>query len=360
MNLLKTILSGENRILSRVIRGRNLNLGDLEKNKRFNKSIHELVTIMFAVVLGLGLQELDHIDKETPCIDFGFLFVAYIAVILSWWFYHKGTIAGPAESNVLSYSIDCLLIVFYWLMMHWRGHLCWLLFFYTCMFLLYFLWELVRVYQPSDQIEREKVKHACTINLVFVVLSGLITAACWLLKRFPESDKYVCLAAVAILVVSYRIPISIIYSRRAHIDDGLWKGQQEMNSGSPTDMDRHLAERAKMVSAKARAHLSGFRVGAAVLSESGNIYVGCNIEFDNYSNTIHAEEAAISALIVAGDSKPVKIAVFTHTEEPCFPCGMCRQSLFELGGKDLVVLACTETRIEQALLAELIPSAFHL
>jgi cytidine deaminase len=359
MDFIKILLPRTDGFLSRTIQKCNLNLGDAERTDKFNKSIHELVTIMFAVVLGLGLQELDHINQQTPVSDFGFFVVAYVAVVLSWWFYHKGTITGPSEGNVFSYSIDCLLIVVYWLMIHWRGHLGWLLVFYTCMFLLYLLWELVRACQPRDQIEK-KVEYAYIVNLVFFILSLLIAGAYWLLKQFPQSGQYVCLTAIAILVVFYRIPISIIYSRcGTSAQREILKGQQEMkNAGN--EIDENLKRRAKDVSTKARAHLSRFRVGAAVLSEAGNIYVGCNIEFDNYSNTIHAEEAAISALVAAGDSKPTKIAVFTETEKPCFPCGMCRQSLFELGGKNLVVLACTETQINEASIGELLPSAFHL
>ncbi len=107
-------------------------------------------------------------------------------------------------------------------------------------------------------------------------------------------------------------------------------------------------------------HLSDFPVGAAILSDTGKIYVGCNVEFDNYSNTIHAEEAAISAFIAAGEKHPVCIAVFTFDDEIWFPCGMCRQSLFELGGKDLKVIACNNTTCERKTMGELLPSGFHL
>jgi cytidine deaminase len=129
---------------------------------------------------------------------------------------------------------------------------------------------------------------------------------------------------------------------------------------NPNEMNARLAESAKSIAANARVHLSKFRVGAAVLSDSGKIYLGCNVEFDNYSNTIHAEEAALSALVAAGDSKPVKIAVFTEAETPCFPCGMCRQSLYELGGPDLEVLACNNHEVKEARMQELMPFAFHL
>jgi len=124
--------------------------------------------------------------------------------------------------------------------------------------------------------------------------------------------------------------------------------------------EKMVVGRAKDVAANARMHLSGFAVGAAILSDTGNIYVGCNVEFDNYSNTIHAEEAAISAFISAGEKHPVCIVVFTFDDKVWFPCGMCRQSLFELGGKDLKVIACNNNTSEMKTMEELLPFGFHL
>lgn len=106
---------------------------------------------------------------------------------------------------------------------------------------------------------------------------------------------------------------------------------------------------------KAQPHLSQFRVGAAIFSSSGKVYSGANIEFDNYSNTIHAEEAALTAMLMAGEFTPIAIAVCTGTPEPWFPCGMCRQSLFERGGPGLTVIACTDTKQEIMTMAELLP-----
>ena len=121
-----------------------------------------------------------------------------------------------------------------------------------------------------------------------------------------------------------------------------------------------LVDKAKAASINARAHLSGFKVGAAIVSEAGNIYTGCNIEFDNYSNTIHAEEAAISAFVSAGETCPVAIAVATHGHEVQFPCGMCLQSLFELGGPTLKVIACNNDKYKIKNISELLPSGFRL
>ena len=125
-----------------------------------------------------------------------------------------------------------------------------------------------------------------------------------------------------------------------------------------SDVEVGLVGLAKEVADKARVHLSGYRVGAAILSGSGEVYVGCNVEFDNYSNTIHAEESAISAFVAAGESKMRKVVVFTFGESVAYPCGMCRQSLFELGGYELEVISCKEKVVERRSMRDLIPEAF--
>ena len=126
------------------------------------------------------------------------------------------------------------------------------------------------------------------------------------------------------------------------------------------NQDVLLIERAKAASKNAKAHLSKYTVGAAILAKNGKIYVGCNIEFDNYSNTIHAEEAAISALISDGESTFDVIAVYTPGNKLEFPCGMCRQSLFELGGPNLRVIACNPTKHETKSITQLLPDGFKL
>jgi len=122
-----------------------------------------------------------------------------------------------------------------------------------------------------------------------------------------------------------------------------------------------LLEKAKNIQKNAVAKLSTFKVGAAILTNKNNIFCGCNIEFDNYSNTIHAEEAAISALISnSPDEKPVCIAIFTESSELDFPCGMCRQSLYEFGGKEMLVISSNKDKYEIKTMNELLPYAFQL
>lgn len=126
-------------------------------------------------------------------------------------------------------------------------------------------------------------------------------------------------------------------------------------------MDRNLLiKEAKKASKYSYCKLSNFRVGAAIESSNGNIYTGNNIEFYNYSNTIHAEESAIANLFASGENKLKAIAIYTPGTKLYFPCGKCLQSLFELGGNELVVIASNDSTSEQKKIIDLLPFGFTL
>ena len=83
---------------------------------------------------------------------------------------------------------------------------------------------------------------------------------------------------------------------------------------------------------------SKFKVGAAVLFESGNIYGGCNIENASFGATNCAERTAIFKGISEGETKIKAIAEVGSFEEITYPCGICRQVLSEFGDGDMVVI----------------------
>ena len=94
--------------------------------------------------------------------------------------------------------------------------------------------------------------------------------------------------------------------------------------------NEELMKLAKEVSANSYSPYSKFPVGACVLYESENIYVGCNIENSSYGLSLCAERNAISTAIAAGEkSKILKIAVYSPKSAKCYPCGACRQWLQE-------------------------------
>jgi cytidine deaminase len=120
-----------------------------------------------------------------------------------------------------------------------------------------------------------------------------------------------------------------------------------------------LIESARAVRDAAHAPYSGFRVGAAVLSDSGKIYVGCNVESASYGATLCAERSAISHMIASGERKLVAVAVFVDADEPAMPCGICRQWIAEFGPHADVICATPKT-VKRSSAAALLPDPFVL
>ena len=107
------------------------------------------------------------------------------------------------------------------------------------------------------------------------------------------------------------------------------------------DIDNKLADLAKEIAKKAYAPYSKFRVGAALISESGNIYTGCNIENAAYPATICAEDVAVFKAISEGETKIDSIAVAcidAQSDSAIFPCGLSRQRLSEFNTDYVIVV----------------------
>ncbi len=121
-----------------------------------------------------------------------------------------------------------------------------------------------------------------------------------------------------------------------------------------------LLEIAESMLPKAYAPYSQFRVGAAILTEQGNIFSGCNVENASYGLTICAERNAIAAAVAAegGDTMKIKaIAVVNAQNVSCSPCGACRQVIWEFGRNAIVIFQ--GDRDKQTLsIKQLLPSGF--
>jgi len=121
----------------------------------------------------------------------------------------------------------------------------------------------------------------------------------------------------------------------------------------------NVIEAARVASLKAYAPYSNFRVGAAILTGSGDIHAGCNVENSSYGLTICAERNAVARMVTAeADDRKIKlVAVVSPDAAPCFPCGACRQVLHEFGCEVVVVLdAAGES--ERYPFSEILPHAF--
>jgi cytidine deaminase len=120
-----------------------------------------------------------------------------------------------------------------------------------------------------------------------------------------------------------------------------------------------LVKLAEAARERAYAPYSNFRVGAAILSESGQTYLGCNVENATYGATICAERAAVCSMVAAGETKFKAVAVFSDASPPATPCGICRQVLAEFA-EDASVIVATPRTHKLLSLASLLPDRFVL
>jgi len=124
---------------------------------------------------------------------------------------------------------------------------------------------------------------------------------------------------------------------------------------------KQLAEKAILAKAMAYAPYSNFQVGAALLTKGGEVYTGCNIESAAFSPTCCAERTALVKAVSDGERDFVAVAVSGGPEgaDYCYPCGVCRQMLYEFGGDSLqVVVAKSPDDYKVHQLAELLPYGF--
>jgi len=120
-----------------------------------------------------------------------------------------------------------------------------------------------------------------------------------------------------------------------------------------------LFDRARAARDNAYAPYSRFPVGAAIRSESGSIFTGCNVENAAYPNGICAESGAIAMMVVAGERRINEIAIIGSDDRSVAPCGACRQRLLEFGAPSTIVYLADEAGAPKAqLLSRLLPNAF--
>ena len=123
--------------------------------------------------------------------------------------------------------------------------------------------------------------------------------------------------------------------------------------------DKELVEAAKKAREFSYSPYSKFRVGAAVLTRSGKVYGGCNIENASFGITNCAERTAIFKAVSEGAREIDTIAIIADSDGPCSPCGACRQAMAEFKVKR-VIMANLKGEVKAVSLAELLPYSFAL
>lgn len=129
--------------------------------------------------------------------------------------------------------------------------------------------------------------------------------------------------------------------------------------------DKKLVQKAKEAAEKSYCPYSHFSVGAALMTKSGKVFQGCNIENASFSPTCCAERTAFFKAISEGEKDFLKIAIVGGINgsftDYCTPCGVCRQVMAEFCDRDFtVILGKDGDEIKSFSLGELLPQSFGL
>jgi cytidine deaminase len=120
-----------------------------------------------------------------------------------------------------------------------------------------------------------------------------------------------------------------------------------------------LFDAANAAKAKAYVPYSRFHVGAAILSDDGKVYAGCNVENAAYPSGTCAEAGAVAAMVLGGGKRIIALVVTGDSELLCTPCGNCRQRIREFASSETKIHVADSKRIRQTFtLEELLPASF--
>lgn len=130
-------------------------------------------------------------------------------------------------------------------------------------------------------------------------------------------------------------------------------------------IDMELITAAEEARNSAYSPYSGFAVGAALLTASGKVYTGCNIENASFSPTVCAERVAFFSAVKDGEREFDRIAIVggKSDEKPqpiCTPCGVCRQVMSEFCHKDFIILLGNSESFQKYTLGDLLPFSFDM
>ncbi|AWR97206.1 cytidine deaminase [Acidianus sulfidivorans JP7] len=124
--------------------------------------------------------------------------------------------------------------------------------------------------------------------------------------------------------------------------------------------DEELLQIAKEATKNSYSPYSKLKVGAAIVSDDNEIFVGCNIENSSYGLSICAERVAIFNAISKGKKKFKKIAIITSEGNGIMPCGACRQVLSEFSDNIEIITLNNDKKIVKFRLSDLLPYSFKL
>jgi len=121
---------------------------------------------------------------------------------------------------------------------------------------------------------------------------------------------------------------------------------------------QELLEKAKAARLRSIAPFSNFLVGAAVKTDEGKVYIGCNVESASYGLTVCAERVAIWKALSEGERQFTELAIVADTDTLTPPCGTCRQIIWEFAKNATIILGNLQGETQIVSIRELLPRAF--
>jgi len=125
-----------------------------------------------------------------------------------------------------------------------------------------------------------------------------------------------------------------------------------------SESENQLIEQATAARVRSVAPFSKFLVGAALQTDEGKVFTGCNVESASYGLTVCAERVAIWKALSEGERDFARLVIVADTEQLTPPCGTCRQIIWEFCKHATIVLANLHGQREEVHIADLLPRAF--
>lgn len=123
--------------------------------------------------------------------------------------------------------------------------------------------------------------------------------------------------------------------------------------------DKELVDTAFTMLKRSYVPYSHFPVGAALLCSDGSVFTGCNVENCAYGSTICAERTALVKAVSEGHGNDfIKLAVVGNTSDYCWPCGACRQMLYEFAPSLSILVGKVDRSYKEFQLTDLLPHGF--
>jgi cytidine deaminase len=215
---------------------------------------------------------------------------------------------------------------------------------------------ITNLYHPKAKIIKDAAAGAVLFSAIISLITGyfifydrIISDIKKEVAKTGQFSTYIIIIVLAVIVLLLLL-LLLFKKRKIYFN----RGRESMD-------DRILVEAACEAKKNAYAPYSKFRVGAAVLTDDGSLYTGVNIENVSYGATVCAERTAIFKAVSEGSGKVCAIAIASDSEDYIFPCGICRQVIFEFGDRFTKIICSRKNGEYRTFTAEeLFPHAFML